>query len=221
MRRLERRAFLKWSAALSAALCLPRLTPPLRLASTLPLPGPHHFFPNPDALLTRGPRGFDALLIPAYVAAEWIQRGSLAQLTGPLHRAHDPEGVFTRPQHFAVQHAFNWDWPRLTLGLALQQRGQSPNAAHPGYLAQLADDFPRADASSTGILIEYDWVIPREATNAEVAHRHLAALAPANALVPSCAAPLMLWPAPLRAQAEVLWPLIHQRYSPSNTQRKS
>ncbi len=222
MRRLERRAFLKWSAALGAALCLPRLTPPLRLASTLPLPGPHHFFPNPDALLARGPRDFDVWLVPAYVAAEWIQRGGLAQLSGPPHRAHDPDGAFTRPHRFVVQHAFNWEWPRLTLGLALQQRGHSPNAAHPGHLAQLAADFPRADESPAGILIEYDWVIPRDAANGEAAHRHLAALAPANAPAPASAAvPLMLWPAPMRAHAEALWPLIHRRYAPSNAKRKS
>ncbi len=155
---MNRRAFLKLSAGLGAATAL-RLPRGLALASTLPLPIPHQYFPNGEALLAHDLSRFDLLLLPAYAAVDLIRRGALRRLAGPADRAHDPDGAFTIPYATAVAAlAFRgapaasfadlfvrtalWpDDPRLALGAALLRRGWSPNDTHPGHLAQIEKDL--------------------------------------------------------------------------------
>ena len=155
---MNRRAFLKLGAALGAAAAV-QLPPGAALASTLPLPVPHHYFPNAETLLAHDLRRFDLLLVPAYAAAELIRRGALRPLNGPPGRAHDPDGAFTipyafglaalayrgaRPQSFAdlwLRDSLWPDEPRLVLGAALLRRGWSPNDSHPGRLAQVERDL--------------------------------------------------------------------------------
>jgi spermidine/putrescine-binding protein len=162
--RLNRRAFLKLSAAFGLAAYL---RPPVQpvIASTHPLPFPHHYFPNAELLLTQPLGLYDLLVVPAYLAAELIRRGALRQLNGDLPqstgRAHDPEGAFTLPYAFAIGGLAyrglppkSWDdlwnsdalWPdssRLVLGAALLRRGYPLNDTHPGHLAQIEEDLIR------------------------------------------------------------------------------
>jgi hypothetical protein len=164
MTRLSRRAFLKLSAA--AAAFVGALQPGLRLATSLPIPGPHHYFPDADELLARAAR-FDLVLVPAYVAAGLIRREAARPLSGPPGRAHDPAGAFTVPHQVAVlalvyrgrpparpslDHAFRpgalWpDYPRLAIAAALWRRGSSVNDTHPGHLARAGDDLGQARPS--------------------------------------------------------------------------
>jgi hypothetical protein len=152
--RLPRRTFLKISAALGVAAYL-QPARGLRLASTLPLPFPHQRFPNAEALLTHR-LDFDLLLVPAYLAAELIQRGALQTVPGVPGRAHDPDGAYTIPYlttlstilYRHIPPADLWHsntlWPaspRLVIGLALLRRGYSPNDSHPGHLAQIEKDL--------------------------------------------------------------------------------
>jgi hypothetical protein len=148
-----------------------------RIASTLPLPFPHAYFPDPEALLAsvRSLARFDLLLAPAYIAAELIQRGVL-QATGGMPewapgRAHDPDGTFTIPYRYkigALRYSEggapasmpSWSelwqadgrilWPsgsRLAIGAALLSRGYSPNDTHAGHLAQAGDDLARLESA--------------------------------------------------------------------------
>ena len=162
--RLSRRAFLKLSAAgaagwglapawsaQAAALGAPRL------AATLPVPFPHRYYPDPEALLAKHPAGFDLLLVPAYLAAGLIRRHTLQPLAGPRGRAHDPEGAYTLPYRYAASAILHpagvapsdpWQarlaWPafgRLLFGAALQRQGYSPNDIHAGHLAQAGEDL--------------------------------------------------------------------------------
>lgn len=185
---MNRRAFLKLSAGLGAALALPRF--PLRLASTLPLPFPHTFIANPDTALDL--RAWDALLVPAYRAAEWIQHGQLQPLAGPPGRAHDPEGAFTRPHQFRIHRTIQSQWPRLAIGLALQNLGHSPNDWHTGHVAQALRHLQqRAPLWSAGVLVEYDWVL----THPSLAQSFLAAQPCAPVPTVASAPPLLPWPA--------------------------
>ena len=255
-RGLSRRTFLKLIAMSGAAAWLKPVVdsqpgngfPPARdfqpgcdlqplIASSLPLPYPHHYVPDADTLLTRRLSAFDVLLIPAYAAAALIRRGEVRALTGEhflsLGRAHDPDGAFTLPHVFATGALLSrgaslnsladlWRadavWPdsaRLVIGAALMRRGYSPNDIHSGHMAQIEQDLrdlrPRLAAdpwaevrqgaaefafaplpisaelftrgegpevaatlpTEGALLIEYDWVIPRRALNAEAALRFL------------------------------------------------
>ena len=188
---MNRRPFLKLGVVLGAALALPRF--PLRLASALPLPFPHTFISNPDAALDL--RDWDALLVPAYRAAEWIGRGTLAPLAGPPGRAHDPEGAFTHPYQFRIHQSAPLDWPRLAVGLALQHLGHSPNDTHLGHVAQARGVLQqRAPLNSAGVLVEYDWVL----THSALAQSFLAAQECAPTPSASSIPPLLPWPAWVR-----------------------
>jgi hypothetical protein len=189
--RASRRSFLKLGAlaavgalAATSRLVVP-LTPtaasswPLRLATALPLPG-LPFLPFPEQLL-RSPRlALDAALVPAYVAAQMIQRGWLQPLPGPAGRAHDPEGHYTLPFAYrvaALRYASGAAAPqtagwadvaldaldrttlgRLAAGAALLRRGYSPNDTHPGHLAQAAGDLARARPGAAELVL----IDPRE-----------------------------------------------------------
>ena len=171
--RTSRRSFLKLGAATAAAALvlpwadwLPGAPDPaaLRVRSALPLPG-YAALAFPEQLLTRPLHAVDVALVPAYVAAQLIQRGWLRPLEGHPGRAHDPEGRFTLPyaQRVAAVRfpaeaeapkTASWQdlwqagprvlWPaagRLLAGAALLRRGYSPNDAHPGHLAQAGMDL--------------------------------------------------------------------------------
>jgi len=117
---INRRAFLKLSAAFGAACFHPPAHPAtsiaprsasaqdasaasgLSIASTCPLPFSHHRFPNAESLLTRRLAAFDLLLVPAYAAAELIRGGALQKIPGSPGRAHDPDGAFTIPYSYAI-----------------------------------------------------------------------------------------------------------------------
>lgn len=165
---VSRRQFVSLSAAaLTALLFRPRTD--VIIGSTLPLPGPHQFFPETDALLTallERETKFDALLLPAYAAAELIRRKTVRPLAGrlmagPPGRAHDPAGAFTLPYRRMVAALVYrgerpasaslealWSpqaiWPaegRLVIGVALLRRGYPLNPTHPGHLAQVEKDL--------------------------------------------------------------------------------
>ncbi len=158
--RLHRRTFLKLGAALGAAvsLPLPRLNS-FAIASSLPLPIPHTYFAEVEALLRSRLSAFDALLVPAYVASELIRRAALQRVAGPPGRAHDPDGAFSLPYATAIAAlvyrgappqslADLWQpeavWPdsaRLVIGAALLRRGCPLNDTHPGHLAQVEKDL--------------------------------------------------------------------------------
>lgn len=162
--RLNRRAFLKLSAAFGIAAHLRLPAQPL-IASTYPLPFPHRYFPNAESLLAQPLDRYDLLLVPAHLAAELIRRGALQQLDNDLPkslgRAHDPEGAFTHPHAFAIgglayrgtppkslDDLWNSDslWPdssRLVIGAALLRRDYPLNDTHPGHLAQVEEDLIR------------------------------------------------------------------------------
>jgi hypothetical protein len=211
---LDRRAFLKLGGALglATAFALPPASK-VRIASAWPLPFPHRCFPNPDHLLAQDLSRFDLLVIPAYAAAELIQRGALCALPGSPGRAHDPEGTFTQPCHYDVRAlplASAWpDHPRLVVGAALWARGYSPNDSHPGHLAQIEPDLLArrlpAREGAAALLIEYDWVIPLNA-NREAA---LAFLRGQRSAVSShakrSAIPLMPLPSAARSHISQLW----------------
>jgi len=158
---VHRRTFLKLSGACGAA-CLRLSSAPwsgIAIASTLPLPFPHHAFPNPETLLARRRPAFDLLLVPAYAAVELIRRQALQPLVGPPGRAHDPDGTFTIPYAWAVggllytgdppqalddlwRRPSLWpDSPRLVIGAALLRRGYPLNDTHPDHLAQVEQDL--------------------------------------------------------------------------------
>ncbi len=171
--RTSRRSFLKLGAAtIAAALALPRVEwlpsapdpSALRVRSALPLPG-YGALALPERLLTWRPNAIDVALVPAYVAAQLIQRGWLQPFDGQPGRAHDPEGRYTMPyaqrvaavrfpNETAAPKASSWEdlwragpaavWPavgRLLAGAALLRRGYSPNDTHPGHLAQAGMDL--------------------------------------------------------------------------------
>lgn len=160
--RLNRRAFLKLSAAFGIAAQLRLPTQPI-IAATQPLPFPHHYFPNAESLLAQPLGLYDLLLVPAHLAAELIRRSALRPLDSHLPkstgRAHDPEGAFTLPYAFAIgglayrgappkslDDLWNADalWPdssRLVIGAALLRRGYPLNDTHPGHLAQVEKDL--------------------------------------------------------------------------------
>lgn len=214
---LSRRAFLKLSGALSVALQWP-VAGGLRLASTWPLTYPHHYFPNPEALLARGLSQFDLLLLPAYAAAELIQANALQTLPGlpgrasAGSRAHDPEGAFTLPyQSQSVTLPLTSAWPnhpRLVVGAALWARGYSPNDSHPGHLAQIEKDLlahrqlTRPDTAT--LKIDYDWVMPRTTSSTQAALEFLTRLRPLTP-PPGSAIPLMPFSPAARAQISQLW----------------
>jgi hypothetical protein len=215
---LSRRAFLKWSGVL--AIGATQLTFPhagqLRIASTWPLTQPHQYLPNPDSLFNRDLTSFDLLLVPAYVAAELIQRGALQALSGSPGRAHDPEGAFTQFHHsetIRLPLASAWpDHPRLVVGAALWARGYSPNDSHPGHLAQIEKDVLArrlpARSDTAALLIEYDWVIPqgarRDLSLEFLRYQHSPTPAiPQSAQHP--AIPLMPLPHAARAQMAQWW----------------
>jgi hypothetical protein len=180
---LSRRNFLKLGALLGAGLAWPAAVHAAgapRVASALPLPGAEHL--PADAWPARPPAGLDLLLVPAYVAADYIRGGHLQPLYGPRGRAHDPEGAFTWPyaHHVAAllgrrpgqsaswaavwQGAPGARWPvdpRLVIGAALLRRGYSPNDTHAGHLAQVEADLldlaPRLAGGSTPGLA-FGWV---------------------------------------------------------------
>ena len=214
---VSRRAFLLGSAIALGALALPRRLPigagasfacageALR-ASLSPLCGAalpigHHFNPDADELAQHAAR-FDALLLPAYAAAELIARDALRSIAGTPGRAHDPEGAFTVP-HTVVHFPLTEDlfspravWPRygrLAIALALLRRGYPVNDQHPGHINQAAVDLVHAQPlfvrnplaalgaaspSVTGvpaITLEYDWVIPRASANPTAAESFIRA----------------------------------------------
>jgi hypothetical protein len=154
---MNRRTFLKISAALGAASFLPQGG--LSIASTFPLPCPHHYFPSAEQLLSARLARYDLLLVPAYAAAGLIRLGALHRLPGTPGRAHDPDGAFTLPALAAVAALVTrgpstltlsdlwtrpalWpDFPRLVIGAALLRRGHPPNDTHPGHLAQVEKDL--------------------------------------------------------------------------------
>ena len=172
--RFSRRSFLRFGALAAAGTLALRLPPApsglelpsMRVKSALPLPG-YAFLPFPERLLWGDLAHLDAALVPAYVAAQLIQRSLLQPLQGPAGRAHDPEGRYTLPFAYRVAAlrypdartapaAARWDdlwaapggalWPafgRVLSGAALLRRGYSPNDSHPGHLAQAADDLSR------------------------------------------------------------------------------
>jgi len=162
--RLNRRTFLKLSAALGIAAYLRPATGPV-IASTYPLPIPHRYFPNAESLLSQPLALYDLLLVPAYLAADLIRRGALRQLSADLPktlgRAHDPESAFTVPYALAMgglayrgappqslDTLWHTDalWPdssRLVLGAALLRRGHPLNDTHPAHLAQAGEDLIR------------------------------------------------------------------------------
>lgn len=215
--RFSRRSFLKWSGGLAlgaTSLTLSAASGP-RIAATWPVRAPHLYLPNPDALLDRELSAFDLLLVPAYAAAELIQRRQLQPLPGRLRgtpgRAHDPEGAFTWPQHYdrvTLPLAAPWpQHPRLVVGAALWARGYSPNDLHPGRLAQVEQDLRAgrlpARAEAAALLIEYDWVIPQGARPElalEFLHDQRPAVTP-----PPPAIPLMPFSPRARAQVASLW----------------
>lgn len=158
---MTRRSFLRLTAALGVAAHW-KPPPGLAVASTLPLPFPHHYFPDADSLLARPLAAFDLLLVPAYAAADLARRGALRAMPGMARspgRAHDPDGAFTVPYSAAISAlAYRgvppsslddlWRrdalWPdssRLVLGTALLRRGYPLNDAHPGHLAQVEKDL--------------------------------------------------------------------------------
>jgi hypothetical protein len=147
VRAVSRRAFLLAGAAALGTLLWPRS---LQLGVALPIG--HYFNPDADELAREAIR-FDALLLPAYAAAELIARDALRQITGPPGRAHDPEGAFTVP-HTVVCYPITDElfspravWPRfgrLALAAALLHRGHPVNDQHPGHVKQAALDL--ADA---------------------------------------------------------------------------
>lgn len=216
---LNRRAFLKLSGALSVAIHWPALVSGgMRLASTWPIVYPHHYFPNPEALLAHGLSQFDLLLLPAYAAVELIQAGAVQTLPGlpgrasAGSRAHDPEGAFTLPYHYeAIKLPLPSVWPnhpRVVIGAALWARGYSPNDSHPGHLAQIEKDLlaqrpPRRSDTAT-LVIEYDWVIPRTARHTQGALEFLTNLRPLTPN-PGAAIPLMPFSRAARAQISQLW----------------
>jgi hypothetical protein len=153
---VSRRRFLHMSAASLAALLF-RPPPGLAIGSAWPLPLRHRFFSDPHRLLTRAAE-FDALLLPAYAAAELIRQDALQPLAGPAGRAHDPAGAFTMPHLTAAAVMIGrsastsldalWSpeavWPadgRLVIGAALLRRGYPLNSIHPGQLAQVEKDL--------------------------------------------------------------------------------
>ena len=164
--RLHRRTFLKLSAALGAAAyplgsaqdALKSAEGPA-IASTFPLPFPHRYFPNAEALLSRRLSAFDLLLVPAYAAAELIRRDALETIEGLPGRAHDPDGAYTMPHLTAVSAILYRDaqprslddlwnaetlWPdssRLVIGMELLRRGYPLNDTHSGHLAQIENDL--------------------------------------------------------------------------------
>src|SRR5262249_26471328 len=71
-----------------------------RLTSALPLPG-LPFLPFPERLLQAPRLALDAALLPAYIAAQLIQRGWLQALPGPPGRAPDPYAVTRGPSPIA------------------------------------------------------------------------------------------------------------------------
>lgn len=214
---VSRRAFLKLSGALSVALPWP-VAGGLRLASTWPIAYPHHYFPNPEALVARGLSQFDLLLLPAYAAAELIQANALQTLPGlpgrasAGSRAHDPEGAFTLPYHsqsFTLPLTSAWpNHPRLVVGAALWARGYSPNDSHPGHLAQIEKDLlahrqlTRPDVAA--LKIEYDWVMPRTPSNTRAALEFLTSLRPLTS-APQAGLPLMPLPITARRQIAAMW----------------
>ena len=109
---LSRRTFLKLSVVGGlAARLAPDPSARPAIASNLPLPFPHRYFPDADAWLAHPQWDaylavFDVWLVPAYAAATLIQRGALRALTGERFaapgRAHDPDGAFTLPYAYAV-----------------------------------------------------------------------------------------------------------------------
>jgi len=204
--------------------------PRVASALSLPLSGVQllHF---PEQLLGARRHAVDAALVPAYVAAQLIQQRLLKPLRGPSGRAHDPEGYFTLPFAYrvaalrfaserAAPTAAAWDdlwsaaggaaWPafgRVVTGAALLRRGYSPNDAHPGHLAQAADDLGRLRARSVPegdqavrlvladpielgqagglrlpapgtMLVEYDWVIVGGPAQADAARQFVDGLRP-------------------------------------------
>jgi hypothetical protein len=169
---VSRRSFLKLGAVAGVAAFTPNLNVHPRIGAAWPIPQPHVYFPNPDVLLEQSLAGFDAVLVPAYVAAELIRRGAVQTLNGPRGRAHDPEGAFTMPYvyaHNAIVHRGEpprswdelwspdtvwWPMPRLVLGLALQRRGYSVNDWHPGHLAQCGRDLALAQIRQSVTPIE-------------------------------------------------------------------
>lgn len=159
--RVSRRAFLRFSSAMAGAFAA-RLPRPVTILSALPLNLPHRHIPETAELLRRAPE-FDAVLVPAYAAAELIRAEAVRPLPGPPGRAHDPEGAFTLPHATLVaglvyrgappptpslddlwsSHAL---WPadmRLVIGAALLRRGYPLNDSHPGHLAQVESDLRR------------------------------------------------------------------------------
>lgn len=162
----SRRRFLQWGVALAAgAVTIPR--PRLRLAAAaLPVLFAQRYYSDPDALAAVAER-FDAVLLPAYVAAGLIENGDVCALDRRPRapgRAHDPAGAFTAPFLVAAaavlyrgappEVALLDDvfrpgavWPafgRLALGVALLRHGWLPDETHPGRLAQAARDLSAA-----------------------------------------------------------------------------
>ncbi len=209
---LNRRAFLKLSGALGVAAHWP-VARAVRLAATWPVTYPHRYFPNPENLLAHGVSPFEALLLPAYAAAELIQANALHTLPGTPGRAHDPDGAFTFPYHYetiALPLTSAWpNQPRVVVGAALWARGYSPNDSHPGHLAQIEKDLLTHNrpvrSSAATLLIEYDWVIPQTA-NLESALAFIRNLPPARLHDhrPS-AIPLMPLPLTARHQIAAIW----------------
>lgn len=160
-RSLSRRAFLTVGAALTAGLALaPR---PPRLGSAAPAPAAPFRLLDAEALAARAAQ-FDALLLPAYTAADLIRYRQLEPIGGPPGRAHDPEGAFTVPGQLLVaalhyrgtppaapsladafQPGAVWPaYPRLALALALLRRYGWPNDDHAGRVHQAALDLAAA-----------------------------------------------------------------------------
>jgi spermidine/putrescine-binding protein len=267
--RSSRRSFLKLGAVAAAGVLALRLRQPapmtsgvfrLRVASALPLPNVQ-FLPFPERLLTARLDPIDIALVPAYVAAQLIQKHLLQPLHGPSGRAHDPEGHYTVPFAYrvaalrfaserAAPKAAAWDdlwsapggaaWPafgRVITGAALLRRGYSPNDAHPGHLAQAADDLGRlrgrrdgpvmlvlADPAGLGqanglrlpaeatMLVEYDWVITGGPAQAEAAREFIDGLRPMAQMLrsdlPVRLIPLMPLPQTAKAQHDEIWAAI-------------
>ncbi len=157
-------------------------------------------------------------------------------------RAHDPDGAFTRPHAWAasVLAEGGWadvPWPasaRLVLGAALMRRGYSPNDAQPHHLAEIEQDLlaqhpaaltwhllsagpalPRhlAWPAAGAMVVEYDWVIPREAPHPAAAMAFLRRLVPQTCprLAPVRQVPLTPLSAEALARRAALWARLRSR----------
>lgn len=148
-RAFSRRAFLLTGAAAALSGVWRAVNFPCGRHLGAALPIGSHFNPEAEALV-RDAAHFDALLLPAYAAAELIARAAVLPLTGPAGRAHDPEGAFTVPHsivHYPITDALFSPralWPhygRLALAAALLHRGYPANDQHPGHVRQAAADL--------------------------------------------------------------------------------